>query len=132
MKKPSTALSNTTTFTSGSVSMAVTTSSRSGSCLGPKILAGGMSKVTRQYDGSRRSRRIWSVVKVRSGRFMIAFLSVGKNENGRKGAAPQGSDRLTRRAGGGALFRAEQRGVVPGGEKAALVTAIVAHQRRVG
>src|SRR3954469_12717611 len=132
MKKPSTALSNTTTFTSGSVSIAVTTSSRSGSCLGPKILTGGMSKVTRQYDGSRRSKRIWSVVKVRSGRFMIAFLSVGKEGNARKCASPQLSDRLTQRSEGGAHFRGEQCGLLPGGEVAALVEAVVVHQLRIG
>src|SRR3954470_10958019 len=115
MKKPSTALSNTTTFTSGSVSIALTTSSRSGSCLGPKILTGGMSKVTRQYDGSRRSRRIWSVVKVRSGRFMIGFLVCGER---RERAEVRVSDRLTQRSEGGAHFRAEQRGLLPGGEMA--------------
>ena len=36
-------------------------------CFGPKMFTGGMSKVTRQYDGRRRSSRICPVVKCRLG-----------------------------------------------------------------
>jgi hypothetical protein len=42
-----------------------------GICFGPKMFSGGISKVTRQYDGKRRSSRICSVVNVLSERFMV-------------------------------------------------------------
>src|ERR1700761_7314408 len=69
MKNPSTALSNTTTLSSASFSIAVPISSSSGICLGPKILTGGKSKVTRQNVGRCFCRRTVCVVNF-SGRFM--------------------------------------------------------------
>jgi hypothetical protein len=42
-----------------------------GIAFGPKMFSGGKSNVTRQYDGKRRSSRIWSVVNVLSVRFML-------------------------------------------------------------
>ena len=41
---------------------------------GPKMLTGGRSNVTRQYDGKRRSTRISRPGKVPSGRFMMGSL----------------------------------------------------------
>src|SRR4051794_2463568 len=48
MKKPSTALSKTTTLTCSSVSSAVMASWSCGIASGPKMFSGGISKVTRQ------------------------------------------------------------------------------------
>jgi len=37
-----------------------------GIAFGPKIFSGGISNVTRQYDGKRRSSRIWRAVSVKA------------------------------------------------------------------
>ena len=55
-RKPSTALSKTTTLTCSSVSSAVMISFTCGSISGPKMLSGGWSNVTRQYSGERLSQ----------------------------------------------------------------------------
>src|SRR5258708_3561855 len=52
------ALSNTTTLTRELVSSDETISSNCGMFAGPKIFNGGRSKVTRQYSGDTRARRI--------------------------------------------------------------------------
>src|SRR5258705_3292139 len=129
MKKPSTALSNTTTFTCSSVSIAVMISLSRGSCFGPKIFTGGMSKVTRQYVGRRRSSRICSFVKVRSGRFMM-FTPVVCLKGETRTCARVGfvSDRLAQRPERGAHFRAEQLGLFPGCEMSTLVEPVVVDQ----
>src|SRR5262245_30807753 len=57
-KKPSTALSKTTTLTCLSVSSVVMISAISRIPSGPKTLSGGWSNVTRQYAGERRDSRI--------------------------------------------------------------------------
>src|SRR5215471_14328155 len=57
-KKPSTALSKTTTLTCLSVSSVVMISVISRIPSGPKTLSGGWSNVTRQYAGERRDSRI--------------------------------------------------------------------------
>src|SRR5262252_9215414 len=51
--------------------MAVMTSSSWGIAFGPKMFSGGISNVTRQYDGKRRSSRICSVVNVLSVLFIV-------------------------------------------------------------
>jgi hypothetical protein len=56
-KNPGTALSNTTTLTIGSLSMAVMTALSSGIVSGPKILNGGLSSVTRRYAVHRADSR---------------------------------------------------------------------------
>src|SRR5262249_29215308 len=42
-----------------------------GIAFGPKMFSGGISNVTRQYDGKRRSSRICSVVNVLSVLFIV-------------------------------------------------------------
>jgi hypothetical protein len=46
-------------------------SSSCGISFGPKMFSGGISNVTRQYDGKRRSSRICSVADVGSERVMM-------------------------------------------------------------
>src|SRR6202044_1248097 len=65
-------------------------SSSCGISLGPKMFSGGISNVTRQYDGRRRSSRICSVADVRSERFMVwtPDLILGRSNARPRAAAP--------------------------------------------
>src|SRR5215469_3793211 len=73
-KKPSTALSKTTTLTCSSVSSPVMISFNCGMVSGPKMLSGGWSNVTRQYVGERRDSRISIVFVAGEFRFFIFCL----------------------------------------------------------
>jgi hypothetical protein len=46
------------------------------------MFTGGMSKVTRQYVGKRRSSLMSSVVKLRSGRFMVFTPDLSLKDKG--------------------------------------------------
>src|SRR4051812_44207430 len=63
-KKPSTALSNTTTLTCSSASMAAMMSRNSRTNCGPITLSGGLSNVMRQYAADDRVRLICAVLVV--------------------------------------------------------------------
>src|SRR5580658_2256115 len=61
-----------------------------GISFGPKMFSGGISNVTRQYDGKRRSSRICSVADVPSELFMVwtPDLILGRSDAWPRAAAP--------------------------------------------
>src|SRR5271166_2439935 len=65
-------------------------SSSCGISFGPNMFSGGISNVTRQYDGKRCSSRICSVADVPSERFMVwtPDLILGRSDAWPRAAAP--------------------------------------------
>src|SRR5271156_4184265 len=61
-----------------------------GISFGPKMFSGGISNVTRQYDGKRRSSRVCCVADVPSERFMVwtPDLILGRGDAWPRAAAP--------------------------------------------
>ena len=82
-KKPSTALSKTTTFTSASFSTLEIIAFKGERSFGPKMFRGGRSNVTRQYDGKRCSRRICPAFALG-----VVFISAVTAESLRKSIRP--------------------------------------------
>src|ERR1700742_2502139 len=101
-------------------------SSSCGSSLGPKMLTGGMSNVTRQYDGKRRSSRIRWGANVVSGRLMMcSWILEGCVSVGARWFV---SNRLAQRSECGSHLGGKQRRLFPSGEMTASVELVVINE----